>query len=45
MKDLVTDEDAANAYIENFALRVFIKADDMDRAGTVNKLVDYLDYR
>ncbi|TIB08564.1 hypothetical protein E3P92_03720 [Wallemia ichthyophaga] len=39
LKDLVTDEDAANAYIENFALRVFIKADDMDRAGTVNKIV------
>ncbi|TIA85606.1 hypothetical protein E3P99_03943 [Wallemia hederae] len=39
LKDLVTDEDAANAYIENFALRVFIKADDLDRAGTINKLV------
>ncbi|TIB72929.1 hypothetical protein E3Q23_03191 [Wallemia mellicola] len=39
LKDLVIDEDAANAYIENFALRVFIKADDLDRAGTLNKTV------
>ena len=37
-RDLVADEVASNAYIENFALRVFIKADDQDRDGVQNKL-------
>ena len=33
----ITSEVAAQAYIENYALKLFVWADNMDRAGTFNK--------
>lgn len=33
----ITDESAGSAYVENFAIKVFLQADDEDRAGKANK--------
>lgn len=37
--DTIMNETAAQAYIENYALKLFQWADAMDRASTFNKLV------
>ncbi|KAK0548668.1 hypothetical protein OC845_003457 [Tilletia horrida] len=36
-QDVITDETVAYAYVENFALKVFITADNQDRAGKATK--------
>lgn len=33
----ITDESAGSAYVESFAMKVFLQADDEDRAGKANK--------
>lgn len=33
----ITDEAAGSAYVENFAMKVFLQADDEDRAGKASK--------
>ena len=33
----ITDESAGSAYVESFAIKVFLQADDEDRAGKANK--------
>jgi vacuolar protein sorting-associated protein VTA1 len=33
----ITDESAGSAYVENFAIKVFLQADDEDRASKANK--------
>jgi vacuolar protein sorting-associated protein VTA1 len=33
----ITDEAAGSAYVENFAIKVFLQADDEDRAGKASK--------
>lgn len=35
--EAVTSEAAGSAFVENFALRVFLTADNADRAGDVGK--------
>lgn len=35
----ITNEMAAQAYLENYALKLFLWADGQDRAGIFNKLV------
>lgn len=35
----ITDEAAGSAYVENFAIKVFLQADDEDRAGKASKYV------
>ena len=35
----ITDEAAGSAYVENFAIKVFLQADDEDRAGKASKCV------
>lgn len=35
--DAATSDEAGSAYIENFALKVFLQADNEDRAGKANK--------
>lgn len=37
--EAVTSAAAGAAYVENFALRVFMNADNMDRAGKYDKYV------
>ncbi|KAM0788760.1 hypothetical protein ACM66B_002851 [Microbotryomycetes sp. NB124-2] len=37
-KDTVTDDAAASAYVENFAIKVFAQADNEDRAGKSNRM-------
>lgn len=37
--ELITSEAAAQAYVENYALKLFIWSDNMDRSGTFNKNV------
>lgn len=37
--ELITSEAAAQAFVENYALKLFIWADNMDRSGTFNKCV------
>lgn len=39
--EAVTSEAAGSAFVENFALRVFLAADNADRAGDVGKCVSY----
>ncbi|KAL9934251.1 hypothetical protein V8E36_006707 [Tilletia maclaganii] len=35
--DVITDETVSSAYVENFALKVFVAADNQDRAGKATK--------
>jgi vacuolar protein sorting-associated protein VTA1 len=35
--ETITDEAAGSAYVENFAIKVFLQADDEDRAGRASK--------
>lgn len=35
----ITDEAAGSAYVENFAMNVFLQADNEDRQGKANKWV------
>ena len=37
--DAIRDENVASAYVENFALKVFVAADNEDRAGKATRLV------
>ncbi|KAK4055700.1 hypothetical protein OIV83_000246 [Microbotryomycetes sp. JL201] len=37
-KDTVTDDAAASAYVENFAIKVFAQADNEDRAGKSSRM-------
>lgn len=39
--DAVTNKVAGQAYVENFALQVFNRADDEDRAGRATKCVQH----
>ena len=39
--DAIDDESASSAYVENFALRVFVAADNEDRKGSATRCVGY----
>lgn len=39
--ELINSDTVAQAYVENYALKLFTWADNMDRAGTFNKYVNF----
>lgn len=42
--EAVTSEAAGSAYVENFALKVFLAADNLDRSGQCDKCVTHIAY-